>query len=467
MHEGGTEAVTPEVAGTPQQTGANAGRWRQHLSTAIVSLVGVSAGAVSGWASPMLVTLKSPSSPVGPMGLTEMSLLETLPTLASIVAIYLYGGTLDLLGRKWTGYLAAAPFIVGSVFNTCATLPYHIYIGRSLQGLGVAGMSISGPSLLSEVVHSSRRGAALTYSPVVTNLATLLIFVQGEFLSYRAFNICSLLVTMWFPLFFYFLPESPYYLASKKKNVEAHKSLLWYRGGMKDVADEEMKAVMSVSRQNAKFTDIFKLRSSRRAVVIVSFMFSFQQLGGSAIIVGYSSLMFDELDGFLSPMTSLIIMTSVKLLSSYFCSFIVDRMSRRFLLISTFLAMSITLTVISICYYFSDHLNPPDLAWILLGGLCIYFLSFGVGIGTLPGVIGNEIVVPEIKGSLSMITGTITLVAMTLCLQAYPFVNQYIGTYANFAIAAVINLIGCLISYILIPETRGIPLADIIEQLDR
>ncbi|KAF6214741.1 hypothetical protein GE061_009484 [Apolygus lucorum] len=315
--------IVPE-SNDPSSQVNNYGRWKQYYATFVVCLAAYSTGLASGWASPMLIRLKSNDSPVGNMTLTEMSYLESIPTISGLVAVYFFGTVIDSFGRKPAGYVVSLISIVGWLLLVVASRPLHLYIGRFFTGFSSVGGLTVGPIFLSEVVHETRRGTLMAFMMVLTNIAGVQSYVLGDILSYRLFNITCIISSLLFPLFFYWLPESPFYLISKLKPEEAETSLLWYRGGNKEIVSQELSNISNARR-----------------------------------------------------------------------------------------------------------------------------------VGTLPEVISNEVVPPQIKGASSMISGTVTLSVMFVCLQAFAFIREHIGLYANFVYPTFTNFLACIIAYHMLPETRG------------
>uniref|UniRef100_A0A146LH82 Facilitated trehalose transporter Tret1 n=1 Tax=Lygus hesperus TaxID=30085 RepID=A0A146LH82_LYGHE len=464
----GEAGVNEPESNDPGSEVRNAGRWKQYYATFVVCLAAYATGLASGWASPMLIRLKSNDSPVGNMTLTEMSYLESIPTISGLVAVYLFGAVVDTFGRKPAGYVVGLFSIAGWLLLVMASSPLHLYIGRFFTGFSSVGGLMVGPIFLSEVVHETRRGTLMAFIMVLTSVAQLQSFVLGDVLSYRLFNISCIISPLLFPLLFYWLPESPFFLCSKSRLEDAQTSLLWYRGGNKDVVSQELSNISNSRRQNQSYLSTFKSKTARKAISIVIFMFSFQQLGGSQVISGFASLIFEDSGDPIPPNTSAIILSVIRLVATCCSLLLIDRVSRRFMMISTFFVMGVSLAIMSTFFYMKQiGVSAVNYySWIPLACLCTFTLVNSVGVGTLPEVISNEVVPPQIKGASSMISGTVTLSVMFLCLQAFTFIRQHIGMYANFVYPSFTNFLACIIAYHVLPETRGKSLNEILNNLD-
>lgn len=416
----------------------------------------------------MLLLLKSDDSPVGKMSLKEMSLLETIPIFSGLIGIFLYGSLIDKFGRKLAGHLVSFPAIVGWLLLVIASNRYILYVGKALTGISAVGGMLVGAVYLSEVVHESRRGALMSYLMFMVNVGTLLGYILGDLLTYRWFNVSCTIAPILFPICFLHLPESPYFLASKSRLDEARNTLLWFRGGNQAVADHELRSIKNTRRPNQTLLQVFSSKSTRKALIILIFMFSFQQLGGSQIVQGYASVIFEESGNPIPPNKSAIILIAIKVAATYVSVLLVDRIGRRILMMTMFLVMSACLTTLSLYFYEKDFgvLTNEHYSWIPLASLCSFNVATSLGVGTLAEVIGNEVLPPDIKGVSSIVSGTITMSIMMACLQAYPFIHDHVGTYANFAYPAAVNFLGCVITYFLVPETKGKSLEEIMTHLN-
>ncbi|KAJ8874958.1 hypothetical protein PR048_022848 [Dryococelus australis] len=113
----------------------NLGRRRrknQYIVSLVVSIISFSQGSFSGWTSPILPLLQSQDTPAGfpPIGDEETSWIGSVSSLSSVFAIPLCSYSIDKLGRKYTGYISAAPVIICWVLTLCADSVYMLYAAR-------------------------------------------------------------------------------------------------------------------------------------------------------------------------------------------------------------------------------------------------------------------------------------------------------------------------------------------------
>ena len=158
-----------------------------------------------------------------------LGLVNSAALAGSLVGSLVLGRTSDRIGRKRIFQFSILWY---AVFTACTALswgPWSVMTFRFLAGLGLGGMLVVDPSLLTEYLPPQRRGRLLVtldlFWPLGLLLATGLSYVflvqVGGAWSWR-----WLFLAASFPAFMAFvarlsLPESPFYLARKGRTEEA------------------------------------------------------------------------------------------------------------------------------------------------------------------------------------------------------------------------------------------------------
>eukprot|EP00892_Ulva_mutabilis_P007815 jgi/Ulvmu1/5405/UM022_0200.1 len=109
--------------------------------------------------------------------------------------------------------------------------------------------------------------------------------------------------------------------------------------------------------------------------------------------------------------------------------------------------------------------NPYSSA--LLGCLMMYLLAFSVGMGPLPWVINAEIYPVDIRGLASGVAGTANWVANAIVSQLFLFLTQAVSASGTFILFSAVAASGVVWSYVFVPETKGLSLADVQTLFER
>lgn len=270
-----------------------------------------------------------------------------------------------------------------------------------------------------------------------------------------------------FIVVFVWLPESPYYLVDKERMDEAKTSLQWLRGNNQiDSELELMKTAIVKARANkGTFKELFS-PSNRLSLIIVLGLGACQQLCGSQAVIAYAQSFFEEVGSDLGSSESSIILAVVQLITAAFSSSIVDRWGRRpLLLIST--SGSAVCTAIIGTYFYLVHLEidmkPYSIVPMIV--IMIFIISYTIGLATVPFAILGEIFPTNVK---AVAAAAYTMFASAVgfgVIKLYQVVSDDFGIFYTFWGFAVCSLLFVIFVWYLIPETKGKPLAQILEEL--
>ncbi|MEJ5303186.1 MAG: MFS transporter [Bacteroidales bacterium] len=91
----------------------------------------------------------------------QLSLIFTLYILSNLVGLPLLGRLSDVTGRRLVFRTGLGIFILGSLITGSAEASLQLFIGRSLQGLGAAGIFPVATAVIGDIFPPDRRGRAL------------------------------------------------------------------------------------------------------------------------------------------------------------------------------------------------------------------------------------------------------------------------------------------------------------------
>jgi MFS family permease len=171
----------------------------------------------------------------------------------------------------------------------------------------------------------------------------------------------------------------------KDKDDEARKVIKILRGNNKEKLDNEILEIKQVhitnSGDNSFFTHI-RDKSTKKAFYIVLIQFFFFQFTGSNAILFYTTTIFKEANLNLDPGIASIIVVSSQIIGTSISSVLVDRIGRRFMLMTSAVLMALSHALLGIYFVIKNaDLISDDFSFIPIASLCLYEVAFGSGIG--------------------------------------------------------------------------------------
>lgn len=156
---------------------------------------------------------------------------------------------MDRYGRKKVLIFTELPLIVGWLLIASATNVYMIYVGRLLVGLGSGMVGAPARVYTSEVTQPHLRGSLTGLASVGISLGVLLQYTFGSFLQWQVLSGVSAIVPILSCILMFFMPETPNFLISQRKDEQATKSLAQLRGSTYDV-EREIRQLQHFANKN-------------------------------------------------------------------------------------------------------------------------------------------------------------------------------------------------------------------------
>ena len=340
-------------------------------------------------------------------GPAEIGTMVAILEVGALVSSLSVGRMGDLLGRRKTIFYGAVIFVVGGACQTFATGMPMMMLGRIIAGLGVGALSTIVPVYQSEISPAHNRGrlACIEFS------GNILGYMCSVWMDY----FCSYIDGNWswrLPLFMqvamggllavgsFLIVESPRWLLDNDHDEEGIVVIanLYGKGDIHstNARDEyrEIKMNVLLQRQEGErsYSDMFK-RYYKRVFIAMSAQ-ALAQLNGINVISYYAPLVFEQA-GWTGR--DAILMTGINSMT-YLAStvppwYIVDRLGRRFILLSGAIAMIISLSAISYFIYIEITLTPTLVVIFVM----IYNAAFGYSWGPIPWLYPPEILPLSIR----------------------------------------------------------------------
>ena len=384
--------------------------------------------------------------------------------IGAILGSFSSGKLTDRYGRRGVMLVIAVLFILGTVIAALANSVNMILLGRIFIGFAIGIGSYNAPLYIAEAAPSERRGGLVTLNQLMitigifTSYCINFVFANIDG-SWRWMFAIGIIPAALLGLGMLFLPESPRWLVKQKQIEKARKTLQYLRGS-NSVEHEITEIQDSLQMKNADFKQIFT-KWLRPVLLIGLFLGFLQQAVGINTIIYYAPTIF-HMAGFKTASTSILATVGVgflNVLATIFAVKYLDTLGRRPLLLAGLIGMGISLLFLS--YVFHSELHAVALRWLAVASTFIYIVSFAFSLGALLWVIVSEIFPLEFRGvAMSFVVATSWFWNLTVSSTFLSLLHK-LGASDTFIIYASICIIGFVVSYLWVPETKGVTLEQI------
>ncbi|CAI4354971.1 CEQ_1a_G0010860.mRNA.1.CDS.1 [Saccharomyces cerevisiae] len=387
----------------------------------------------------------------------------------------------DMYGRKMGLIVVVVIYIIGIIIQIASINKwYQYFIGRIISGLGVGGIAVLSPMLISEVSPKHLRGTLVScYQLMIT---------AGIFLGYCTnygtktysnsvqWRVPLGLCFAW-ALFMIggmtFVPESPRYLAEVGKIEEAKRSIAVSN---KVAVDDpsvlaEVEAVLAgVEAEklagNASWGELFSSKTKVLQRLIMGAMIqSLQQLTGDNYFFYYGTTIFKAV-GLSDSFETSIVLGIVNFASTFVGIYVVDRYGRRTCLLWGAASMTACMVVyasVGVTRLWPNGQDQPSSKGAgncMICFACFYIFCFATTWAPIPYVVVSETFPLRVKSKAMSIATAANWLWGFLIGFFTPFITGAINFYYGYV------FMGCLVFmffYVLlvVPETKGLTLEEV------
>ncbi|KAF6202408.1 hypothetical protein GE061_004807 [Apolygus lucorum] len=427
-------------------------------------------GAAYTWITPLLDRLESPDS-ILPLTADTGGWVVTLIEVGNLVGPLPTGMLIDKFGRKTVVWITGPAFLVTWATLLIVKSVPVLLIVRFIQGIVMSIQFTALPLYLAEIGTKDLRGALTSIFQAMWYLGIFCEYLAGKFLDYDGLTWFSLVPNCIFMVLFLFCPESPHYLAMKGREEDAAKSLGWLRSSSADDEDvqQELKEMMvSITResrsQKGSWKDLFGTRVGRKAFWIVQLVGMTTIMSGLWTILVYCNQTFVRANGDADLSNNITVaMGGLLFLVNIVELFIVEQCGRRPLLLVSAFGGTICLALTS-GYYIMDEvteINMVEYAWVLYAAITGVTCFISLGCGALWPVFCGEYFPNSTRGLASGITIFNITALSCVSLKMYQVVEDHIGLYFMYSFFTASSLVGSILIFILVPETKGLSFDEI------
>ncbi|KAJ8961415.1 hypothetical protein NQ318_014661, partial [Aromia moschata] len=422
-----------------------------------VNLITFVSGCSLVWSSPAIPKLKSSDPDINPLGSPITALQESwiaaLPPLGATLGPLLTGKLADAYGRKKALILLAVLKMASYIVLAFATDINLYYATRLLLGVAVGMNYAVLPSYVGEICDDHNRGKFGCIMGLFLTTGVLYTIAVGPHVSLKLLTL-SCAVPLIITIFcFLVIPETPVYLAATGKRKEATKALMKLRGITKEAAEKDMIHILHLIDESSK--------SSRGGLCIL------QQIAGINAIMAFIEPIFNLTGSEIPPNISSILVAVVQILGIAVASVIVEKLGRKFLLLFSTISCTLSLGTLGLYFYLkqAEASYVKNIFWLPIASLIIFMLVFNIGLGPVPWALVSEMFPSNVKASAASLATSFCGLSAFVVTFSFPFMMEFMGPAICFWMFGGVCLVGAIIIYFGVPETKGKNIVEIQKML--
>ncbi len=437
--------------------------------TILIAVVAALGGLLFGFDTAVIAGSLTYLKPFFHLGDAQMGLVVGAASIGCIPGALFAGRLADKFGRKKLMIVTSLLYVVAALGSGVAGSFAQLVVYRLIGGVAIGMASALIPIYISEIAPPAFRGrlGMLQQLAIVTGI--LLSFISNYLIVKSGFHFLNnhnywryMLAAAVIPSIVFFLllllvPESPRWLISKNRIIEAQKVF-----GNIFSDDESLEQVnivqLDIASESAPvLSDVFTPRFKK--VLMIGLVFaSIAQLTGINIIFYYAPLIFEKTHVGGSVLYQTMLTGVVNLIFTVIAFFLIDRIGRKKLLLTGSAIMGVCMAILSLLFYL-DMLNN----YFVLITIFVYIAGFASTWGVVLWVYVAEIFPNKVRGTATSIAVFGNWVANSIVSLTFPLMLSNLGPVATFGIYAVINLSMILFTLRYVFETKGVPLEKIEE----
>lgn len=378
------------------------------------------------------------------------------------------GRLTDRFGRRRLMLIISGLFIVGTIIASLASNVYLILLGRIFIGFAIGIGSYTAPLYIAEVSPFELRGGLVSLNQLAITIGILCSFL----INYAFTNIdgswrwmfgIGLVPAVLLSIGMIFLPESPRWLVRQNKMGMAIDTLRQLRNSS-NVTEEINDIKKSFNVEHVSFREIFS--PWIRPVLFLGAMLGFiQQVTGINTIIYYAPTIF-QLAGFPDASSSILATVGigiVNVLATIFAIFYLDKLGRRPLLLTGLVGMCACLLGLSFSFYWGAQMGM--LRWFALGCTFFYIICFAFSLGAILWLVVSEIFPLEVRATAMGVAVFSCWFWNFVVSSTFLTLLNALGPSETFLLYAVMCVFSIVFCYYKTPETRGVTLEQIEENI--
>jgi sugar porter (SP) family MFS transporter len=365
-------------------------------------------------------------------------------------------------GRKKTLWIIGIFYSISALGSALVNDPYAFAAFRFLGGLGVGVSTIATPAYISEIAPPKSRGKLVGLYQFNIVFGILMAFLSNYFLSNIGDNAWRWMLgveaipALLFTILVSKIPQSPRWLLLKGENAAAQ--AIWET---LNVNEKEQKAFIeqALDQESNGTADLFS-KKYRFPLWLTFFIAFFNQFSGINAFLYYAPRIFEE--GGLGESTALLSSVGIGIVNLIFTLIginLIDRLGRKKLMYFGSFGYIISLSLVACAFIFAwEGILIPIF-------LFLFIASHALGQGAVIWVFISEIFPNHLRNGGQAFGSSIHWILAAAIPSFIPILFASIGAGAVFLIFTAMMVLQLLFVHFMMPETKGVPLEQLSEQL--
>jgi len=316
---------------------------------------------------------------------------------------------------------------------------------------------------ITEISPTTLRGLYGAANQLAVTIGIFISEFVGKYIKYYWLAMIPLGLTCVLAIFAVSLYETPRWLISHGRSLEARRVLVWLRGGNYDVASEQREIENQIKSEKkltiSETINEFKTRPVYHPLILALFLMAFQQF------CGINAIIFNAEDTFKGVVNDPALISSLavgltQVIATFVGVILTDVLGRRTLLISGAFIMCVSITAAGV-YEYLDHHGHDHLSAMGVSGIIVYNIGFSIGWGALPWLLTSEIIPLRVRGAGVGIATFFNWFLVAVVTGGYESYQDAIGQWSAYWSFGGVCLCAFLFVIFFIPETKSKTLEDI------
>ncbi len=398
--------------------------------------------------------------------------------LGCLLGVTVSGSLSDKYGRKPLMIVSSLIFILAAVGTGMVNSIGWFIFYRIVGGVGIGIASNLSPMYIAEVSPSNVRGRFVSINQltiVIGILAAQIVnwliaepILPGEDIlaswngqmGWRWMFWAGGIPAVFFFIMIFIVPESPRWLAARRKYEHAGRILS--RIGGESYAKQEIDTIRATAGEMEERVNYkLLLQGKMPKILLIGIVIAvFQQWCGINVIFNYAQEIFSAAGYGVSDILFNIVVTGVtNLVFTFVGMYTVDKLGRRALLLFGSIGLACIYAVLGTCYYF--QITGMLVLIMVVAAIACYAMT----LAPIAWVVISEIFPTRIRG-MAMAVATFSLwTACFVLTYTFPLLNKSLGSYGTFWLYGLICILGFVFIKMKLPETKGKSLEEIEKQL--